>query len=64
MLDSVLIISNYLQKKINFLDISRILLKILKLKEFQKYKRITPANIEQIVSLNKYVRLKINELCV
>ena len=58
------LVENFLQKKINFLDISRILLKILKLKEFQKYKRITPANIEQIVSLNKYVRLKINKLCV
>jgi len=58
------LVENFLQKKIKFLDISRILLKILKLKEFQKYKRITPANIEQIISLNKYVRLKINKLCV
>ena len=58
------LVENFLNNKINFLDISRILLKLLKYKEFQKYKLISPSNIDQIISLNKYVRLKTNNLCV
>ena len=58
------LVDNFLNNKIHFLDISRILLKILKYKEFQRYKLISPSNINQIISLNKYVRLKINNLCV
>jgi len=58
------LVENFLNNKINFLDISRILLKLLKYKEFQKYKLISPSNIDQIISLNKYVRLKTNDLCV
>ena len=58
------LVENFLNKKINFLDISRILLKLLKYKEFQRYKLISPSNIDQIISLNKYVRLKTNNLCV
>ncbi|MDA7714176.1 1-deoxy-D-xylulose-5-phosphate reductoisomerase [Candidatus Pelagibacter sp.] len=58
------LVENFLNKKIHFLDISRILLKLLKYKEFQRYKLISPSNIDQIISLNKYVRLKTNNLCV
>tara|TARA_B110000971_G_scaffold216596_1_gene251874 strand:+ start:1290 stop:2453 length:1164 start_codon:yes stop_codon:yes gene_type:complete len=58
------LVENFLNNKINFLDISRILLKLLKYKEFEKYKLISPSNIDQIISLNKYVRLKTNNLCV
>jgi len=50
----------FLKNKIKFTDISKKLLKILKNKEFNKYKRIVPKNISQIVKLNNYVRLKIN----
>ena len=58
------LVENFLNKKINFLDISRLLLKLLKYKEFQRYKLISPSNIDQIISLNEYVRLKTNNLCV
>ncbi len=50
----------FLNKKIKFIDISRLLLKFVKDKNFNKYKRIKPKNIRDIVQLNKYVRLKIN----
>ena len=49
----------FLNKKIKFIDISRLLLKFVKDKNFNKYKRIKPKNIRDIVQLNKYVRLKI-----
>ena len=58
------LVENFLQKKIKFIDIPRILLKILKNKEFQKYKSKTPINIDEIILLNDYVRLKTNNLCV
>ena len=58
------LVENFLKKKIKFVDISRILLKLLKNKEFQKYKSKTPTNIEEIILLNDYVRLKTNNLCV
>ena len=58
------LVENFLNKKIQYLDISRILLKLLKHKEFQRYKYISPLNIDQIITLNKYVRLKTNNLCV
>ena len=59
-----LLVENFLNKRITFLDISRILLKLLKYREFQKYKHISPSNIDQITSLNKYVRLKTDNLCI
>jgi 1-deoxy-D-xylulose-5-phosphate reductoisomerase len=58
------LVENFLKKKIKFLDISKILFQILNKKEFQKYKQKKPINIEQIKSINKYVRLKVNDLCV
>ena len=55
---------HFLEKKIEFTDISKFLLKIIKRKEFQKYKHKAPINIDQIRSLNQYVSLKIDNLCV
>ena len=49
----------FLQNKIKFLDISKIMLKIINNKEFTKYKKIIPKNIEQITQLSHYVSLKI-----
>ena len=54
----------FLNKKINFNDISQHLLKIINLHEFKKYKKIKPNNIDEITSLSKYVSLKVNTLCV
>ena len=58
------LVKHFLEKKIDYIDISKILLKIIKRKEFQKYKRIAPSNIDEIRSLNQYVSLKIDNLCV
>jgi 1-deoxy-D-xylulose-5-phosphate reductoisomerase len=58
------LVENFLNKKIKFLDITKILLHVVSRRELQKYKLIKPTNIEQIISLNKYVRLKTNNLCV
>jgi len=56
------LVQMFLNNKIQFLDISRILLKILKNKEFTKYKQIKPKNIAEILKLNQYVRLKISSI--
>ena len=58
------LVENFLNNRIGFLDITKILLHIASRKKFQKYKLKRPINIEQIKSLNKYVRLKTNDLCI
>ena len=58
------LVKNFLNKKIKFLDISKLLFRIINSKEFQKYKTKAPLNIEEIKSLNKYVSFKTNKLCV
>jgi 1-deoxy-D-xylulose-5-phosphate reductoisomerase len=54
----------FLKRKIKFLDIVKKLSYFIKLKEFNKYKSISPKNFDQINSLNNYVRLKVNSLCI
>ncbi len=54
----------FLEKKIKFSDISKLLLKTINNKEFLKYKRITPKNVAQIEQLSNYVSLKINSLVI
>ena len=49
----------FLNKKLKFSDIQKKLFKIIKSKEFLKYKKISPKNINDIVVLNNYVRSKI-----
>ena len=49
----------YLKEKIKFKDINKKLFKFIKLKEFLKFKKKYPHNINDIVDLNNYVRLKI-----
>ena len=51
----------FLEKKISFLDIQRKLFKIIKKKEFLKFKNKSPKNLREISDLNKYVRLKISQ---
>jgi len=58
------LVNNFLNKKINFLDISKVLFRIINSKEFIKYKQKEPLNIEEIKKLNKYVSLKVNNLCI
>jgi 1-deoxy-D-xylulose-5-phosphate reductoisomerase len=58
------LVNLFLEKKINFSDISKILLKFLNKKEFYKYRRIIPKNVAQIERLSNYVSLKINSLAL
>ena len=58
------LVENFLNKKIKFLDISKFLFKITNSKKYQKYMLKKPTNINQIKSLNEYVRLKTNNLCI
>ena len=51
----------FLNNKIKFTDIQTNLFKIIKKKEFQKFKKRLPINIKDIINLNDYVRLKIDE---
>jgi len=51
----------FLNKQIHFTDIQKNLFKIIKKKEFQKFKKKLPINIKDITNLNDYVRLKIDE---
>ena len=59
-----LLVQFFLDGKIKFLDISIYLEKIVKLKEFEKFKHILPTNVNQIIKLSKYVRLKTQSLSV
>jgi 1-deoxy-D-xylulose-5-phosphate reductoisomerase len=52
----------FLNKKISFNDISKFLLKIIELREFKKFKKISPKNIDQIMKLSDYVSLKVINL--
>lgn len=58
------LVNLFLNKKINFTDISKKLDKIVNLREFAKYKKIRPLSIVSIENLNKYVRFKINKLSI
>ena len=51
----------FLKKKIKFTDIQLKLFKLIKNKEFTKYKKIYPNKLKDILELNKYVRSKINK---
>jgi len=54
----------FLKKRINFWSIHVILKILLNLKEFSKYKQISPNNSEQIYKLSEYVRLKTKSLSI
>ncbi len=54
----------FLEKKISFSNLQDKLLSVIKLKEFNKYRKKKPKNIDEIKKLNSYVRLKIRELCI
>ena len=58
------LVNMFLEKKILFTDISKILLRVSKHKPFQKYKRIRPKKIKDILELNHYVSLKISTLSI
>ena len=53
-------VKQYLNNSIKFTDIHFNLLKFINKKEFNKYKRISPKKIADIIKLNNYVRMKIS----
>jgi len=55
------LVDMFLKNKIKFTDISRYLIRLLNERNFLKYKKIQPSNIDQIIKLNKYVHLKVVE---
>jgi len=54
----------FLDGKINFSDITRLLKKIMKMNIFMKYKKRIPKNYNELINLSKFVRLKTNLLSV
>ena len=58
------LVNLFLEKKISFNQISILLLKIIEMHEFKKFKKIKVRNIDQIVKLSDYVSLKINNLAI
>ena len=54
----------YIKNKINFLDINKFLLKIIKLKKYSKLIKKKPKNISEIINLSEEVRLKTRNLCI
>jgi 1-deoxy-D-xylulose-5-phosphate reductoisomerase len=54
----------FLNKKITFNQISTLLFKIIKMKEFSKLKKLKAKNIDEIIKLNDYVSLKIENLTI
>ena len=58
------LVNLFLDDKIKFTDISKILLYILNMSEFNKYKKIIPKNIMDITRLSNYVSLKISNMSI
>ena len=56
------LVYKFLDRQINFQDLTKMINKISNLKEFQKFKKIRPKNIEDIYRLRDYVSLKMNSL--
>ncbi len=58
------LVSQFLENKINFLDISSKISLLLDLPLFSKFKHQKPKNLAQIEKLNEFVRLKTRSLSV
>ncbi len=58
------LVENFLNGNIKFNQIQKKLIKIINLKEFKNFKYKKPKNLDQIIKLNKYVRLKTLNQCI
>ena len=56
------LVYKFLDKKMNFQELTKSIYKISNLKEFQKFKKIQPKNIKDIYNLRDYVHLKLDTL--
>ena len=55
------LVNQFLKKKIKFSDIEKKLIKLANSSEFVKLKKIKPKNINDIIKLDNYVRLKLSK---
>ena len=68
LLETIIVLANdelvnlFLLKKINFNDIIKNLQNLLNIKEFKEYSQKKPGNINTIISLDNYIRKKINKI--
>ncbi len=58
------VVKLFLEGKIKFTDIHKIIIKIISLKKYQKYKKKSANKLSKIINLNKFVRLKMKSLRV
>ncbi|SVE41689.1 uncharacterized protein METZ01_LOCUS494543 [marine metagenome] len=58
------LVSLFLKRKIEFSDIYKKLIKIINRKEFTKYFKKSPKDVDQISKLSAEVRLKTRQLCI
>ena len=58
------LVLKFLKKKISFEELVNLIIKMLKIKEFRKYKKIKPKNVNDIYTLRDYVSLKLKTLSV
>ena len=56
------IVNEFLNNKISYKKISKLILKILRSKEFIKYKKIIPKEISQIINLDKKIKFRLPKL--
>ena len=68
LLETIIVLANdelvnlFLLKKIKFTDINYFLQKLINMKEFKSFNKRKPGNITSIFSLNKIIRLRLNEI--
>ena len=55
-------VQKFLEKRINFEKLIKLIYKISNKKEFQKFKKIRPKNLKEIYNLRDYVHLKLDAL--
>lgn len=58
------LVEKFLENKINFLELNKLIIKFSNLREFTKFKKLRPDKLDKIYDLRKYVSLKINSLGV
>jgi 1-deoxy-D-xylulose-5-phosphate reductoisomerase len=56
------IVNKFLNKKINFNDISKLVIKLVNHRKYKKYKSIYPRNIKKIMNLNSEIKSEISKL--
>ena len=56
------LVKSLLEKKINYEQMVKLLMKLIKMKKFQKYKKKTPKSISEVVKVDDFVKHQINNL--